>query len=346
MSVMGAFHYSYANARIHGMRSNLLSEKQITAAVKFSSLNDFLAFLEDSPYKEALYATESKNPRDIENALLSELIRTNKIVLDFAPKSAKIFLSEYFKRYEIQYLKNLLYSKAGERENFHESYTDSFSRKFSDLSAKLKETKNVEEVVIALERTNYGFLRSHIEDYKTFNSVLPLILSLDTYYFGQLLSASKKMPSRDKDGAENIIGMEIDAANIMTLLRKLNTENIERFLILHSHRIPNNVISMCLKATSVEDVISKLSETTYSKILSDALDEFQKTNSLLSFELALKKYVLAKNKELSLGDPFYIGTLLSYLALKENEIKNLRVICTGIAHNLSKDEINDSILLP
>lgn len=340
---MGAFRYAYANARIHGMRSRLLSKKQLSMAVKLPSIGEFLVFLENSPYKEILYAKEVRSTKEIEKTLFNDLMKMNKKVLNFAPGTTKEFLAEYLRRYEIQYIKNLLYHKAGNKENFQEAFAGVLSKKIHELSAKFKEAKTVEEVIFALENTQYKFLRNYVDEYKNSNSIFPLALSLDKHYFHQLRDKVKKLSSKDREIAEKFFGIEIDVINIMTLLRKINNENLEQFLILPFHRIPQKVITNCLSSNSVEDVIAKLSETVYGKVLSDALSEYQKTGSLLSFELALKKYVLDKNKEFSLGDPFHIGTILSYLTLRENEIKNLGAIAVGIENNM-QDEISHMIV--
>ena len=364
MGLIDAIRYSYPNARIRGMKSSLLSEKQINSAIKIPTIDEFIIFLENSPYKESLYLQQGKveNSRDVENILLINFIKTNKKVLSFAPSSVKEFLTEYFRRYEIQYIKNLIYYKSenkSENENafdlkfFYEK--DILSNEIYELSTKLKEAKNVEEIVFTLEITRYKFLRNHLDEYKNSGSVLPLILSLNKYYFDQLRKKIENLPSKDKEIAKQIIGVEIDITNILTLLRKIEVKSlngneekkkikIKKFLILPSYLLSERIIENSIKCNSVEDLITKLGETSYGKILSEKITEFQKTKSLLTFELTLEEYLLKRNKRLLEKDPFQIGILLGYLKLKENEIKNLRKIAIGIENKLNEEEINSLII--
>jgi V/A-type H+-transporting ATPase subunit C len=154
------------------------------------------------------------------------------------------------------------------------------------------------------------------------------------------------LKGRDKEIAKQLIGIEIDAMNIMILLRTIHWRGkIDPDLIIpYFYHLSEKLVNECAKCDSLEDVITKLSKTPYGKILNQSLENYRQKRSLLSFELSLKKYCLEKNENFLRGDPFQIGTLLGYLKLKEVEIENLRAIAVGIENKLPEEEIEKLIL--
>jgi len=74
--------------------------------------------------------------------------------------------------------------------------------------------------------------------------------------------------------------------------------------------------------------------TRYADLLGAGLQAFQQSGRLSSFERQLKHYRLNWMAGLIARDPLGIGVVIGYLALKTNEINNLRWIAQGIRHGL------------
>ena len=132
--------------------------------------------------------------------------------------------------------------------------------------------------------------------------------------------------------------------NILTLLRTLGKEQPEKYLLPCYYKLRKDYLERCLKSKTISELVGKLSESNYGKILTGALPEYEKTNSLLPFEIKLKRHVLERNKLALQGDPFHLGTLLGYLKLKELEVENLRIIAVGVFHGFAEEEITNLLV--
>lgn len=342
---MQALRYSYPNARIRGMKARLLSGKDFETALKSSSFKDYTLWLGNTSYKEILEGTKEAEIEKIEAHLWKNLMKENEKIFSMTPNSAKEFMELRLRGYEILALKNLINLKAAEEEgkDFYASFFT--NKKIKQRAEKLKSTKDVSELIGLLADTEYGeILRAALEDYEKSKNPFHLTLALDNYYLGKLWKACEKLSSHDKIIARELIGLEIDMLNIMVALRTLGKENQEKYFLPCHYHLKKENLERCLKSKTIHELIGKLSESKYGKILNDALADYEKEKSLLPLELALKRNILKKNKVALQGDPFHIGTLLGYLKLKETEIDNLRITTVSISHGLSGEEFSNLLV--
>jgi len=203
----------------------------------------------------------------------------------------------------------------------------------------------MERLISLFEDTRYDeALNSAMEDYRKNRLTFPLIISLDKHHFSRLLATMNSFESSDRRLAYQITGAEADAINIMTSLRTLGMKGAKNYLLPHHHHIDWELLDDCIKSRDVADLLDKLSDTVYADSLNQSLKEYNETNSLFAFEKSLKEYLIRMNRMMLITKTFNISTLLSFLALKENEIDNLRKIAVGLSNNLPGDEIKKLLI--
>jgi V/A-type H+-transporting ATPase subunit C len=95
------------------------------------------------------------------------------------------------------------------------------------------------------------------------------------------------------------------------------------------------------EAESIEGVISALEGTIYGSIISENLEEYEKTGSVYVFEKALDKHLAEVGRKLSLRQPFGVGPIIGLITSKEQEIKNLKIIIKGKIEGLSSNQIRE-----
>jgi vacuolar-type H+-ATPase subunit C/Vma6 len=151
--------------------------------------------------------------------------------------------------------------------------------------------------------------------------------------------------------------LDADITNLLTVLRFAHAP-VERKLyfkenrlgsrsgVLEEHRLfvgpgrlPFTLLSRAASQDTLKAAVETLTGTPYENALRNGLRAFEQSNQLSSFEKHLKRLHLDWNRRLIEKEPLGIGVLLGYLALKINEIGNLRWIANGVQLGLKPDAI-------
>jgi vacuolar-type H+-ATPase subunit C/Vma6 len=90
---------------------------------------------------------------------------------------------------------------------------------------------------------------------------------------------------------------------------------------------------------SVPHVISSLEGLSYHEALKNAIEEYNKQNSVQVLENALDSHLLKLLEDLSTQNYVTIGPTLRFIVTKEFEIENLKIITKGVSEGLSSDII-------
>ncbi len=341
-SLVDVVRYANPNARARGMKSLLLSDRDMKMLLGAKTLGDIAGLLDGMPYSKDIRSVDSLTVKNLEDALTKNLLDANKKILKIVDSDARDFFAFRLKKYEIAVLKELITSKI---ENTLVETVDELmlSPRIRKMLPKLLEAGNIDDLLELLHDTEYGEALK-----KTGNSetTLALTLALDLYYYNKLLEKVNLLKKKnDKKIAKKFITTEIDVTNLMTMLRckKLGVEP-GGFLIPAKTGF-FEITKKYMTAESVEDFVEKISETVYGRLLKKHTGEYERTKSLQGFEIALKRHLLQKNRNLMKGYPFQMGSILGYLKLKETEIENLRAIVVGIGNGLSADEVEGLLII-
>jgi len=332
--------YAYSNARIRGMKSRLLDKREFEKGCGLDDLSAFVGFLEDNGYLE-LFDLKEHSQGVVEQILFRHLVENRRVVCGLSCDRCRDFMCERVRRPEITAIKGLINSKPGNRAPFEIALTDELRNRFNQI----RDAQDMERLISLFEDTRYGqTLTSAMEDYRKDGLTFPLIISLDKYHFSRLLTTMNSFENTDRRLAYEITGAEADTINIMTSLRTLGMKGAKKYMLPHHHHIGRELLDDCIKSRNVADVLDKLSGTVYADSLNLGLKEYNETKSLFAFEKSLKKYFIRLNRMMLITKTFNISTQLSFLALKENEIDNLRKIAVGLSNNLPRDGIKELLI--
>lgn len=335
--------YGYSNARIRALKSSLLDRKFFDELIKVSNSKELLNVLQRTAYKEDLSqaSLDTSNEIDlIEFSLVKNLHRNIKLISKISPKQALPVLNTIFERYDLLNLKTILLSNHLNKENkeIKKLLIEPINLSQAKLN-ELIEKDSVQKTVNVLKSTEYFFvLYPKLKKYSESNEIQPLLQALDVYYFQKLSSNISLGFSRDERIIYSLIKSEIDAKNIMNILR-LKTNEVDKQKIKEL-LIPNGNIKLeFLQKLVAEKEIQKIVIMLKSYYdLSDALEEFQKDSSLIHFELALENLRVKKALSALRRSVLSIGTIYGFLYLKEQEILNIKKVLRAKEFNLSKEE--------
>ena len=327
-------------------KSFILKDEDIKALASAKHLEEYLGLLEHTAYKQEMSKIAKTDINSLEDMLLSNYIRLGEMSRRIAPKKTREFFDAFLSVYEVYLLKRILNRFEGgfDGKNLNIDYTVYMPVVGSDMKNVLKDVidaKTKADVIDLLKKTRYGFLGSLSSD----EIKIPGYASslLDRYYLQTLWEAVGTLSARDASCVRDLIGKEIDTANIMVMLRaKQGHYKADRFLVPVSFRLGDRL--KMLAGKDAHEIVSALSATPYGGLLSEALKSYEKSASLLSFETVFRKYLLGEYKRSFKGSMFNIGVIYGFLKLREYEFANLRLIGVSVDNKSDPKDIMELVI--
>ncbi len=333
--------YAYPVARIRVMAGTMMRENKLRELIEAMNYRDVIASFEGTTYER--FVAEKTDLEEIEQALSLNLAFDYKKIVSMSPRKAKRFFRIVSARYDIENIKRIIASKeTGEKVGW--LFPAPLSGAFLQ---KLKEASNIAEVIELLKATHYKELVKDLPPEATASEYGKM---LDKYLYETILSRQQLGEAiqnaavmGDEKNIKKIYGMLVDLLNIKIALRSINeglpVEAIKSILIKNYHALNEKKLEALAESRNVLSAISVLEGTPYYAVLSDALREYSKNKRLCSLERALDEFYLQQVKAMFVQQPFGLTPMVSYLVLKENEIRNLKTILNGIKEGIPKERI-------
>ncbi|OED30468.1 V-type ATP synthase subunit C [Methanosphaera sp. WGK6] len=189
-----------------------------------------------------------------------------------------------------------------------------------------------------------NYLRGH-KDYAKFVDKYPIEQALDAN-LAETYDLLARIAPKDLKPTFDLMLDQWDIKNIKSVLiakeAKLNDEETRELLVPYG--VLKNQQDKLLEANTVQDLIVALEGTPYSRILEDALPDFNENKTLLTLESALDNYYYERllAKSASQADD-NTRMLHSYIGTKV-DIANIKVILRAKADNLTYDQINPYVI--
>ncbi len=337
--------YAYVNAIVGGMKSFLLEEQQYKVLIESTTLDDAFNFLKTSThYGKKLGKVAGASIYEIELILFENLTEEYGKIIRALHKNARKFAEKYAEKCVINTVKSLIISKiSGEKSDLLLIPYGNLSR---ETIEKLIELESVEEMIENLKFVGfYHILKENIA--KTRESFYLLSAALDRYYYTNLYKTMQDLTKEDRSIIERLIGGEVDIKNLLLILRLRGSaeEEVWKLLIPQKYKLKDNELRIFFNTVKPEEIISQMPPNPYSEFIIRGIKRYKETNSFLSLEKELRKYLITSYKKCFYGERFNIGVPLAYLTLKENEIKNIIAILRGKEANLPPSEITKYLTL-
>ena len=379
ISAHRAMPYVYCGAKISAWEARLLLESRMFEFADAAKVSNILAGLDDTGYRTYLADISKGEGVDIvavERALNGYLRDNYRELLEAVPEKDKPTIAKLFRRTDLYNLKTVvvaIHSKVPKEKRLREMLPSSTMPQ--ERLEMLAAVKDFDALLEFLKGTEYfDAFSAALEKYK--DEGLPILLSaLDKAHYSSLWAdvRGKNLwdDVLDKSGRpsfkkivrniretlakmaqrpilKKIVGYEIDAVNIKTILRLKRDgaapEEIMYPLILPSYELDEKTLMWMAEAKSVQEVVAGISHTIYGPILAKALPEFGATGSLFSLERALDEGWLKTCKWMSATKSLSIAPVLTYIRLKESEVKNLRAIIRLKADRVAPEKIKETIV--
>jgi V/A-type H+-transporting ATPase subunit C len=347
--------FDFGNARLHAMKSRLLSKHELDTLADNTSLPGLIAALARTSYRKPVEAalTRASGLECINEALRLDLTGTLGNIRSFYQDQAADMVAVVLRTYDIHNLKTIL---RGLAKNIPPGDILPVLLPVGDLNyftlSDLTRASGPRGAIDILASMNFPIarplLRLRVEHPGA--DVFDMELALDQWYFREAYSYLKDTAQTDETLFATL-KLDADIVNLLTVLRFAHAPT-ERKLpgsrsgLLETHhlfvgpgRLSFATLSRAASEVTVKAAVETLARTPFEGPLRKGLEAYAQSDRVSSFEKQLRKFRLDWTIRLIAKDPLGIGVLIGYLALKINEIGNIRWIANGINLGLKPNAI-------
>jgi V/A-type H+/Na+-transporting ATPase subunit C len=343
--------YSYAQAKTRALKGKLLSPEDWHTLLRLRSLEDLVRYLSGTDYAPVLPGLLSGpsgagyNARCIclalHDALFSDYTRLMKAV----PKSGARLLRSLLARYEAENVKTLL---RGVWQARPASAIRPLLYRLTALSPlpveALLQARQITAAVEHLQATIFRVpLLQALAQFKAQGRLFPLEIAADIAAFGHLAAGLKTLRGFDRKGAQALAGEFVDGVNLCWLVRfrqlyRLSPEETINYTLPGGQRLTVRDLGMLARATDLPAFLEAL-PLPYRMALSPAQHWSQ-------VQPRVQQWLVGELYRAFQQDPFQIGIELSYLLLKEMEVKALECLVSAVDVGESPARLLDLIAMP
>ena len=347
--------FDYGNARLRAMKSRLLEPRELRALVESHTLPGLVAALTQTAYRKSVEValTRASDMDCIMHALRIDLVSTLGNIKTFYHDDAGQMVNIVMRTYDLQNLKAVL---RGLDKNVPPSEILSTllpvgELKYSTL-VELTRAPRPRGAIDMLASMNLPVARPllRLRAEHPGARVADMELALDQWHFQEATDYLKKH-FRTEEVLLAALKLDADITNLLTAIRfaqspeerkmldqQTGVQKIQQ-LFVGPGRLPFALLERAASQDTVEAAIDLLTGTVYEESLQAGLRAYSRLGRLSDFEKSLERYRLIWMRGLIARYPLGIGVVLGYLALKINEISNIRWIAHGINLDLKPEAI-------
>lgn len=357
--------YDYGNARLRTKRSRLLKEADYTTLLAKNNIEEFVTALAETPYKEdvELALTRLSGVRCVFEAVRANLTRTLRQVHSFFEGEPRQLIELLFRRWDRHNLLAILRGQSQEATPEQVLPALIPVGRLDEVSLReLARQPGIRAVIELMTVWQLPYARA-LRQVQPRSGALPdldqLELALNRFHFASLREALSQ-GNDDKAILLEHFQTEVDRLNLMTCLRlahqpelipliqqRYNTADIQPLLIEPGGRLSSQrLVELVSQASGLESLVRGLKDTRYGPALETAWQRYQTgTGDLSVFERELERWHIKRLTQLFISQPLSIAIPLGYMAWKETEVANLRLIAQAVALGLNREEVRAELIV-
>lgn len=334
------FRYAYVQARTRAMKSRLLNQEDWHYLLRMQSLSDFFTYLNATDYGSFLSnaAASGTDARSISLSLHDALFQDYIKLIKALHKSRSLVLYGLLARYEAENIKILL-------RGIWQASPDSAIRPMlyrmgilSRLPVEaILEARQVPAAVDLLKKTVFHAPLVHAHAlFRSQDRLFPLEIAADMAAFRLLANRIITLRGIDRKTAARLAGAFADGVNLSWLVRfrwvyGLSPEEIINYSLPLGCHITLHDIGALARAADLPAFLEALPHP-----YRGALEMVRQWRQVQPF---FQTWLVAELYRVFRKDPFHIGLPISYLLLKEMEVKALEGLVSAVGAGESFDGI-------
>jgi len=334
--------YSFANAKIRAMLSDLLKPETVSALLETSDSSSLLEALRKTPYLQILEKidTENLDLKILEKELLkADIASFRKVYGALSTQPEKELVGLFLERFQIDDLKVALRIWHKKAQVDPDDYISEPNISYPIDYSKIIRAATIDEIILSLDGTPYREPLSKVKDkFLEHDSSFYLEASLDVDYYTRLNTQAGKLSGSDKAIARKILGVAVDIENINWLIRSsknysLGVGQMLDFVLPGGRKLNKDTVRKYYTTDGANKIVENIALGSYAGLKDLAGENAGRIENIL-YE------VLAREIKAALtGFPFTIGTVLGYLFLKRSETRNIISLLNAKDYGWSKKEV-------
>ncbi len=322
--------YAYANARIKGMRSNLLDENAFRELMQVKTLDEVTALLEQTPYKQDLVEASKTytGVQRIDVALHNNQARVIAKLAKILPAKGRALFAMLAAEWDAQNLK-LIFSKKHLGQEIAREELIPTGKNFDRFYAKLITAKTAGEA-LEFAASKWGSIKFKVaarELAKKNPDLKSVIAEIDAERARQLVLLAQ---NASDPLTRKIVEQQLAFENAMAVLRlkKEGVKNAEKVIVYK-----NGAIAKMLQAQDFDEAVKQA-------LLAYSLSPEQASKakeSLSLLEIALERKTVNAILALTKMSVMSFATAIGFVYLKKVEVSNLRKIAYANAFGLKQE---------
>ena len=354
--------YDYGNARLRAMKSRLLSRRELDALVETGSLQGLISALTKTAYCKPVEAALARTTGMdcIDEALRHDLVNTLGKVRKFFDGQSGEMVAILLRTYDIQNLKTIFRGLSKQTTTGEILSTLlPMGELRDDVLTELASVPSPRAAIDVLASLGLPFARPllKLRAEHPGAGIPEMELALDRWFYEETYGYLQGL-HRAGNVLFSAMKLEADLTNLLTILRFAHAPGEHKFLSewFHTDQLdrifvgPGNISFASLahagNQITVNNAVETLEKTPYETPLKTGVRAYAQSALLSDIEKQLKRFRLAWMSRQIYKDPLGIGVLLGYVALKINEISNIRWIAQGINLGLKPEAIQEELEYP
>lgn len=342
--------YEYLNTRLHFMTVKLLRPPQYEQFLDMHDLGDFINALAETDYGPEIEksSVEYSGYKLVEAALMENVQRAFSKLFSMALDDAHTLIRILLERFEVFNLKTILrgFHAGTDGEEAARSLfpTILYPTSFYQELLKRDGISAVIDYLLTVGNRYYKPLSEAYPGYEASGKLALLESAVDSFYFGGSRQTLQGIGDDNASAVRRTLGMETDMLNLVYALRvaleAVESEEKYRYILEGGERLSEAQVKALIDSPDKASFFRKLDGTYYAK----RLGGFAETLSVSAFQERLENYLYQETCRYDPGRTFDIHLASVYSWRKNVEMTNLRVIASGLARRVPREEIERKMI--
>ena len=348
--------YAFINAKLRARISKILSDDVFNQLAAAPSLDAALTLLRETPFAalEEIYSGTG-DLKQAELELLKNEIEIYRNIRRYLHRNSIGLVDALLSRFEIDNLKNAIRiyfdRKIRKRPGDGGIHYILYDHIIHDIPIDIiLNAENFDEIAGVCEGTPYSrIIRKYGHTVESEGSLFRMEIAFDHFYYHNLLAAIEKLDRPDRAMALRLAGVEIDLQNINWVIRFKNfydlpLEAVLAAIVPGGFNLNSAIIDELYSAQNVTSVLGGFVKSKYpglSALLSSQTPDITSRLGLVS--RILEEIMKHEVRRILAGYPFTIGIILSYFALKRDELRKIRMILNTKQYGVQQERIESMI---
>ena len=350
-TIVDAARYAAASARVHGVAAQLIPQTMWADLLAAPDLPAVTRLLRQSWYAGALTAVDDSapNPSALERAFWHHWATASRLPLPLLQGLQRDLLEWHWRRFEIENLKAVLRGV-----HFHAAPSQIQASLIALGSAAslrwetLSSAGTVFAVVDRLRTTQYcTYLVPAMAHYRREGLLYVLEIALDLGYVRRLRQFIHALHGRDRREAQRLLGMRIDADNLLWAYRfrtyaRFAPEEILNYTLQRGLTVDAEIVREIVLGAPLVGIVRRLWGAAIPAL--DELNELSERAALERLELLVQRHLHQVALRTWQSYPLQLGTILAYQVFVEDEIRDLLTVVGGKSFGWTAEQLRPYLI--